>query len=278
LTLINDTADWHGRRLSAILPTEIQRLLEQVCNGDAERKARPYWANKMHARLKHFFTWCCDPGIKKLSVSPMTGIKRPFKEEKRRERKWFEGDPGDEAIRAIWAAADKLGGVEGQYLKVLLLTGKRKTALSEMKWDDISDTWFWKPPPGRKNKRCDPVPLSSLVQRMLRPRQPDGGPVFPGRRVGEPIDVRFNLSKRAIAAGAPAGFFLHGVRHIAETKLAELGVPDQIRDLLFDHVGKRGSGGIYDHSKYRKEMTAAVELWASHIEKLVSPAGAVRLR
>jgi integrase len=145
-----------------------------------------------------------------------------------------------------------------------------------MKWDQISDSWFWKPPEGRKNKRCHPVPLSSLVQRILHPRQAIGC-VFPGRRAGT-IDVRFMLSRRAKGAGAPDDFFLHGVRHLAETKLAELKVPAHIRDLLFDHVAARGSGKVYDHHEYEDEMRKAVELWAAHIEKLVSPAGAVRLR
>jgi hypothetical protein len=58
----------------------------------------------------------------------MIGIKKPFAAEKRRERDWFEGDAANQAIRSIWAAADHIGGVEGQYLKVLLLTGKRRTA------------------------------------------------------------------------------------------------------------------------------------------------------
>jgi hypothetical protein len=116
------------------------------------------------------------------------------------------------------------------------------------------------------------------VQRILHPRQADGY-VFPGRRAGEPIDVRFNLSKRVIGAGAPSDFILHGVRHIAETKLDELGVAEHVRNLLFDHVTGGGTGRkTYNHSKYRKEMTAAVELWAGHIEKLVTPEGTVRLR
>jgi integrase len=207
----------------------------------------------------------------------MLGIDKPNNDEQRRERDWFKGKAGDQAIRSVWAAADKLGGVQGQYLKVLLLTGKRKTALAEMKWDNIDDTtWFWDAPPGHKKKRLHGVPLSSLVQRILHPRQADGY-VFPGPYAGR-VDVRGTLSNRAIAAGAPDGFFLHGLRHIAETKLAELKVPRHIRDRLFDHVDERGAGKNYDHHEYEDEMRDAVELWASHVEKLVTPEGTVRLR
>jgi integrase len=60
----------------------------------------------------------------------------------------------------LWAGADQLGGVEAQYLRILLLTGKRKSALAAMKWDEIDQIWFWTPPSGRKNKRLHAVPLA----------------------------------------------------------------------------------------------------------------------
>jgi hypothetical protein len=73
-------------------------------------------------------------------------------------------------------------------------------------------------------------------------------------------------------------FFFHGVRHIVESKMAELRVPTHIRGLLFDHVPNRGSGKLYDHHEYRDEMTSALELWAAHIESLIAPADVQVLR
>ena len=112
--------------------------------------------------------------IGKLKLSPMLGLDQPFGGAKRRERVWFKKAGADEAIKTLWAVADKLGGVKAQSLKLLLLTGKRKSALADMKWEEIEQTdngWFWNAPEGRKNKRLHPVPLSGLVQRILHPRQ-----------------------------------------------------------------------------------------------------------
>jgi integrase len=253
--MLNDCQDWLERPLATIQATELQRRLELVRDGNDELKPRPYLANVLHARWKHFFTWCCAPQIGKLTTSPMIAIGRPSRDLKRRERDWFKSDT---AIKQLWAAADKLGGVDGQYLKVLLLTGKRKTALAEMRWEQIDDSWFWNAPPGRRNKRCHAVPLSSLTQRVLHPRQATGY-VFPGRDGGRIEVDSTRLSKLIIAAGAMSGFFLHGVRHIAETKCAELKIARHIRDRLFDHVDGRGSGKVYDHFEYRPELEAAVE-------------------
>lgn len=91
----------------------------------------------LYSRMKPFFGWCAKAEIGKLKLSPMLGLDQPFAEAKRRERPWFKGATGNEAIKTLWAVADKLGGVRGQYLKVLLLTGKRKSALAEMRWEQI---------------------------------------------------------------------------------------------------------------------------------------------
>src|SRR5271166_5132446 len=109
-----------------------------------------------------------------MSATPMLSVTKPNRHTQRRDLPWFKGDAADAAITSLWAAADQLGGVDGQFLKCLILTGKRKSALAEMRWNEIDRDWFWHPPMGRKNKRLHPVPLSSLVQRILHPRQTEG--------------------------------------------------------------------------------------------------------
>lgn len=89
------------------------------------------------------------------------------------------------------------------------------------------------------------------------------------------IAVEGALSKMTIDAGAMKDFFLHGCRHPAETKMAELKIATHIRDRLFDHAEERGSGAVYDHHEYSDEMRAAVERWAQHIEAIAKPAAGV---
>ena len=280
-TLLRDTTDWHVLPISTIGAKEIQRVLELVRDGDPQRdlKPRPYLSNLLHARLKTFFAWCAKPTIGKLKTSPMLGIDRPYGDERARDLPWFKGEAANVVIKQLWAAADKLGGVEGRYLKMLVLTGKRKSALAAMKWEEIEevkDGWFWNAPSGNKTKRLHSIPLSVLAMRILHPRQTSGA-VFPGRR-GDHIDVSGRLTVSAIAAGVREDFFLHGCRHIAETKMAELKVQAHIRDLLLDHVPKRGTGEDYDHYEYEDELRAAVEKWADYVEQLVTPKGITRLK
>ena len=277
--LLVDCEDWWERPIGTIRPTEIQRRLELVRDGDAKghHRPRPYLANLLYARMRPFFEWCAKPQIGKIQLSPMLGIDKPFSGEKRRERDWFKGAAADDAITTLWAVADKLDDkVAGKFLKILFLTGKRKSALAEMRWEQIDEHWFWNAPEGRKNKRLHSVPLSSLVQRILHSRQKTGF-VFNGKHGGR-IDVSGNLTKSIIKAGAMEDFFFHGVRHIAETKMAELKIPTHIRDRLFDHASGRGSGRVYDHHEYEDEMRDALEQWAKHIERLVAPEGIALMR
>jgi integrase len=282
-TLLNDCDEWHNRPLATIRNTEIQHLLDRVRDGDEKRglKARPYMANLLYARLSSFFDWCAKPSIGKIKVSPVLGIDKPFVGEKRRERPWFKGATADDAIKMIWGSADGLDDrVAGKFLKVLLLTGKRRTALAGMRWEQIehqSSGLFWQAPKGNKNKRLHSVPLSGLVARILHPPQQTGF-VFPGNSAGHINVDSPSFLKNIIKAGAMDDFFLHGCRHIVETKMGELKIPHHIRDLLLDHSPGRGSGKVYDHHEYEQEMRAALEQWSDYIEQLVTAPGTKRLR
>jgi hypothetical protein len=87
-----------------------------------------------------------------------------------------------------------------------------------------------------------------------------------------------SLIETIIKAGAMADFFLHGVRDLTETKMAELKVPRHIRDRLFDRADDHGSSATYEHHEYESEMRSALEKWAAHVETLVAPSGARVLR
>jgi integrase len=266
--LLKACAEWHHRPVATIRPQEIEKLLNTIRDGDDNgTKPRKYLANRVHALLRTFFDWCAKPAVAKLTKSPMAGLDKPYDGEKPRERHF-----SDDEIKAIWRAANKIGGTEGRFLKALLLTGKRKGALSRMKWEHINATWFWEPPASEstKNKRLLPVPLSTLTQSVIGKRQSQGY-VFPGPVESVPyIDdgtLRLNVRRES----GVADFRPHDLRHTAETKLAELRVLPHIRDLLFDHQPMRGSGARYDHHEYGDEMREGIEKWAQYVANLVQP-------
>jgi integrase len=280
--LLADCEDWWPRSVGTIRPQEVYQRLLLIRDGDEDKdlKPRPYLANLLYARLRPFFAWCAKPLIGKIKVSPMLDIEKPWTGEERRDREWFKGTAADQFIRKIWQVADQLDKTDGAYLKMLVLTGKRKNDLVNMQWQEIDRTWFWNPPPGAKNKRLHPAPLPKLAQRILHP-QHERGFVFAGKN-NKTITTDQRLQKKIIALGAPDDFIFHGIRHLVETKMAELKIQKHLRDLLLDHSPGQGSGKIYNHHEYLDELWEASERWAEHIERLTQPdnlpEGVTRLR
>ena len=126
-----------------------------------------------------------------------------------------------------------------------------------MRWEEIDEDWFWNAPQSDKdNKRLHSIPLPALAQRILHPRK-ETGFVFPGSDDGHIYVQGMWLQTKIIRASGMTDYFHHGMRHLAETKTAELKIPATTRDLLFDHVPQRGSGAGYDHHHYKDEMRAA---------------------
>lgn len=269
--MLGNTREWHQRPVATIRYQEIESVLRLVRDADKDKelKARPYLANRLFSHFKDFFGWCVRSRI--LKDSPMTGMEKPWDGAKRRTRDWFKGKAADEAIKALWKAADEIGGTRGSFVKMLLLTGKRKGALAAMRWEEIGEDWFWNAPESKsKNKRLHAIPLPKKAQQILHPRQQDGL-----------VFGKLDLDRLQTEVRARTGiddFIWHGTRHLLESKTAELKVPPHIRDSLFDHVPARGSGAVYDHHEYRAEMLAALETLARHINGLVASAGTERVR
>jgi integrase len=266
------TRAWYARPVATIRPAEIEKLLWSVRDGAGDLPGAPYMANRLFVHLRDLLKWAARPGGP-LASSPMASMSKPWSGEKRRNLPWFHGQAADDLITRLWAEANEIGGAKARYTKFMILTGKRKTSVREMRWEHISEGGIWTPPAGSKNKRAHAVPLSQLAIRQLGPRK-EAGEVFEG--LGDVDLLMRHLKKRL---GQP-DFIWHGLKHIAISKAAELGVPPHIQSRLFDHAEgpSTTTQAVYDHHTYVEEMREAIECWAQHVERLVTPEGVAVLR
>jgi integrase len=270
--ILSRTQAWASRPVATIRPGEIEKLLWEVRDGGGDRRGTPYMANRIFIHLRDLLKWAARPGGQ-LKTSPMSDMRKPWAGEKRRDLPWFHGQAADDLVARLWAEANAIGGVRGRYTKVMILTGKRKTSVREMRWEQISEDGVWTPPEGSKNKRAHAVPLSQLALRQLGPRR-EAGEVFAG--VGD-VDLLMRSLKKRLDM---PGFIWHGLKHIAISKTAELGVPPHLQSRLFDHADGAASTTqrVYDHHTYVSEMREGIECWAQHVERLVTPEGVAVLR
>jgi integrase len=94
---------------------------------------------------------------------PVEGIAKP-KEESERDRVLDMGE-----IARVWKASELLGYPLGNYIRMLMLTGQRRSEVGAMRWGDIDKdgaTWTLRAA-GTKSDRAHLVPLSAPSTAIL---------------------------------------------------------------------------------------------------------------
>src|SRR5262249_10297511 len=115
-------AMWPGRALASITKADINALL------DAAEKRGLGAVDTTWKVVKSFFRWATDDRDL-IAANPAASIRRRHKDRKRkRERFLF-----DHELRAVWHAAEKTGGPAGAFIKLLILTGCRRTEIGSLK-------------------------------------------------------------------------------------------------------------------------------------------------
>ena len=186
-------------------------------------------------------------------------------------------------FRDLWKACDTLGGTIGPFVKVLLLTGQRRSEVAGMQLSEIEgDVWVL-PAERVKNKRLHSVPLSTQVLKIIETAEPVGDYVFtdnPRKR----IDGSFSIWKKRIDAHMkplPSWTF-HDLRRTAASGMAKLGVEIPVIEKCLNHAGGVFAGivGTYQRHEYASEKRIALQRWADHIDQLVGgrPATVVKFR
>ena len=143
-----------------------------------------------------------------------------------------------------------------------------------MRRAELSDDFsVWTIPSERtKNRRAHVVPLPPFSREILAAVPASGELVFTtngavpitvGDRVKERLDAQMKLSY-------PWRF--HDLRRTAATGMAEIGIQPHIVEAVLNHVSghRAGVAGIYNRAAYAAEKKAALELWAAHVERLIS--------
>ncbi|MDR2187928.1 MAG: integrase arm-type DNA-binding domain-containing protein [Azonexus sp.] len=147
----------------------------------------------------------------------------------------------------------------------------RPGELRQAEWADIDlDRAEWRFT-ASKTKTEHLVPLARQAVALLRDLHPltgDGRYVFPGRP-GRPLsDGAFNAALRRMGV-AKEEFTMHGWRAAARTLLAEeLHQKPEVIEHQLAHKVPDTLGAAYNRTKFIKERTAMMQLWADYLARL----------
>ena len=212
--------------------------------------------------IRSFFNWCIPRYLK---YSPCTGIKQP--RAKARERIL-----SDDELRRIWKRAGDLGYPAEPIIKLLILTGQRRSEIAGLKWEWITDDINF-PSSLMKNNQAHTIPLGNMAKEIIEnvPRHSDI--LFPKRGVeGEHFEgfgrIKYNLDECGVT-----DYVFHDFRRTFSSTLARLGVKQETTERLLGHITGKVSGvaKIYNRYDYRDEQVAAIRRFEEWLTTLLNP-------
>jgi integrase len=250
---------WGKRSVHDIRKRHVIELVE----GIAER--HPVMANRALAVIRRFFRWLRSRDV--VALSPCDGVGMPSVE-KPRDRALSHPE-----IRALWAALDTIGGPLSAAIKLMLLTGTRRSEAGELPRTELKGDVWSLPAERAKNKAAYIIPLSDQALAVIEQQSRiDGCPFVFTIDGSKPVSNFSHVKKEIDAHMKPeAPWRLHDLRRTVATNLQKLNVPIHVTERLLNHRNGTVSGiaAVYQVHDYADEKRAALAAWGREIERIV---------
>jgi integrase len=276
---------WGNKPIQDITKRHVLDLLDGIVD-----RGGGLSANRVLAVTRKLFNWAVQRGI--VSISPVAGIK-PLLSEPSRDRV-----VSDDEIRWLWLACDRLAYPFGAMVKLLLLTGQRRTEVAGMTFAELDlDKSIWTIPGGRtKNDESHEVPLSDAALRVIAslPRiKSNKGYLFTTN--AESHVSGYSAAKRQVdktmldiareGGGADVDiprWTLHDLRRTTASGMARLGIALPVIEKVLNHSSGSFAGivGVYQRHHFADEKRTALDAWANLVLATVDgrPANVVPIR
>jgi integrase len=256
---------WKDRPLTDISRPDLMHLLDGI-----EDKNGSVMADAVLAQIRKLFNWALDRGI--VEASPIARVKKRTNPKERARDRWLKKTE----IKAVWRAADQLGYPFGPFVKLLLLTGQRRSEVANMRWNEIdSETWTI-PSTKTKNKQEHEVPLPPAAKQLLDDIPCTGDYVFlSGRsKSGNPISgfskAKVALDNKITNNGeAIEPWRYHDLRRTVRTHMSRLKVTSGVAGRVLNHT-PQGVEATYDRHEYYEEKQKALETWSNSLSLMIS--------
>jgi integrase len=266
---------WGQRAIAEIRRRDVHELLDGYASRGQVGTARD-----VRKHLSRLFNWAVDREI--IAETPVAGLKRKDLQ--------YRADAGralaDDELKAIWRAAGRMGYPFGPYLQLLMLTGQRRNDWADAKLSEVcAKRKVLEIPRGRyKGKRDHVVPLLPAAWEILKamPVWEGKDPFLFSTQAGEVAISGFSKAKAQLdalaleqmraATGDPEAvipyYRIHDFRVTCESRLADLGFNQDVRDAVLGHA-KVGLQRTYNKHDYGDEKRAALEAYAEHMMGVV---------
>jgi integrase len=180
----------------------------------------------------------------------------------------------NDEINAVWKGTDQMEGHFSTIVKLLILTGQRRTKISSLQFSWIKNDHIVFPKDICKNGKEHTFPIGLLASQLLASTSTSSSAsiLFPARGKDTPFNG-WSKSKAVLdALSGIADWTLHDLRRTFATRLAEMGVAPHVIERLLNHVTGSLSpiALVYNKAKYLEEMREAVEKWEAYLAKTMN--------
>ena len=179
-------------------------------------------------------------------------------------------------LARVYCAADLLGYPFTGFIKMLILTGQRRTEVASMQWANIdldAGTWIVSSE-NTKSARAHLVPLSRQAVDLLK-TTPQFGP-FVWSSDGETHIKGYSKAKRKLDTFLASGgrdmkaWRLHDLRRTAATHMVRLGISELIVGRVLNHAPRGVTARTYALHSYEPEKRSALATWADEIDRVIA--------
>ena len=273
---------WRDKKLSEVDPGDVYGAISEAVRtgipGSSTRKSGSVESRgrEIAKALGRMFRWCASHRM--VAANPARDVYRPAPPPSRHRVLT------DAEIAKLWRATAN-GSAFSSGIRLLLLTGARRSEVAGMRWSELSEDFTtWNLPPTRtKNKKPHAVHLPTAAREIVAavPRIVDQDLLFSTTRA-TPMSGWSMYKKKLDALVGFADWRLHDLRRTAASGMQRLGVRLEVIERALNHVSGSFSGvaGIYQRDPMTDETKMALEKWAAHVLAVAtgSPARVVALR
>lgn len=248
--------NWGDLPAAALPRGQLRDLVNDLIEQEKEGAARG-----VLNRARILFNYAMEEEL--VESSPADHIKPRFTTSGRRDA-WLETDA--DLLRAWNLDAPLQVRLMARWL---LLTGCRRDEAREATWDQIDQAWRV---PKTKNGHDLALPLLPAMQDILHELRATFGAtpyLFPATTTNFKAIPRasFDYSLRVATDG---NWSAHVLRHTVESHLKELGIDEERRDLILNHV-RTSSGERYGHGEALGIKREALAPWHAKLAALKPP-------
>jgi integrase len=254
---------WGGRDFRSIKRSDVAKLMDGV-----EDTAGPTAADEVLSIVRSICRWYSSRNDDyAIPIAP--NMRRTSAKERARDRVLT-----DDEIRSIWASQAVTPMLP--IVKLLLLTGQRRTTVASMRWDDVSIDGTWHIPNGNKRMKGTGgelvLPPMAIDIIRAQPRFAYSLYVFPAARAKGHFkaytDGKLQLDKAASKGAEIQPWRLHDLRRTARSLMSRAGVRPEVAERVLGHA-MGGVEGIYDRHSYRNEKAQALNALAGLVETIL---------